>query len=69
VLVDGRVRATWVIDRDPTAGAATLQVDHLGALAPPDAAAVEAEGMALLRFATDGATDVDRLQVRFRELG
>jgi Winged helix DNA-binding domain len=68
VLVDGRVRATWVIDRDPTARTATLHVDHLGSMTPAEAAAVEAEGMALLRFATDDATDVDGLDIRFREL-
>jgi hypothetical protein len=68
VLVDGRVRATWVIDRDPTTGTATLHIDHLGSLAAAEAAAVEAEGTALLRFATEDATDVDALDVRFREL-
>jgi hypothetical protein len=65
VLVDGRARATWLIDRDAEAGTATLLVDHLGALAPTVAAAVEAEGAALLRFAAEDATDVD---VRLRRL-
>ena len=57
MLVDGRARATWWIDHDPKAGTATLHVDHLGTLAPADAAAVEAEGSALLRFAAEGAAD------------
>ena len=65
VLVDGRARATWLIDRDPKAGTATLVVDHLGSLPPAVAAAVEAEGAALLGFAAEDATDVD---VRLRRL-
>jgi hypothetical protein len=59
VLVDGRARATWLIDHDPEAGTATLRVDHLGPLAPPVVAAVEAEGTALVRFETGDGTDVD----------
>jgi hypothetical protein len=67
VLIDGQARATWLIDHDPGARiAATLHVDHLGPLAPTVAAAVEAEGTALLQFATEDATDVD---IRFRSLG
>jgi hypothetical protein len=65
VLVDGRVRATWVVDHDAKAGKATLQVDHLGPLTPAEADAVATEGEALLRFATDGAPDLD---VRLRDL-
>ncbi len=66
VLVDGRARATWRIDHDPKAGTATLHVDHLGTLAPAVAAAVEDEGSVLLRFAAEGASEVD---IRFRSLG
>src|SRR5262245_18176247 len=48
VLIDGRVGATWLIDHDPKAGTATLQVDHLGPLASDVTEAIEAEGSALL---------------------
>jgi hypothetical protein len=65
VLIDGRVGATWMIDHDPKAGTATLQVDHLGPLAPAVADAVEAEGAALLRFAAD---DADKVDICFRDL-
>jgi hypothetical protein len=65
VLVDGRARATWSIDHDPRAATAVLCVDHLGRLAPATVAAVEAEGTALLRFATGGTTAID---IRFRDL-
>lgn len=58
VLVDGRAQATWSIDHDRKAGTATLHVDHLGPL-PADVAAVEAEGHALLRFASDDAPTLD----------
>jgi hypothetical protein len=64
VLVEGRARATWLIDHDPRAGTATLHVDHLG-LGPTAAAAVEAEGTALLQFATEDVADLD---IRFRDL-
>jgi len=66
VLIDGRARATWLVDHDPKAGTAVLHVDHLGPLGSDVAAAVEAEGLALLEFAADGAPEVS---VRFRDLG
>jgi Winged helix DNA-binding domain len=60
VLVDGLVRGCWQIVRDD--GTATLQVELLDPLSDADAAAVEAEGLALLAFA---AADADRHAVRF----
>jgi len=65
VLIDGRAQATWTIDHDRKAGTATLQVDHLGPLSPEVTAAVETEGHALLRFASDDAPTLD---LRFRDL-
>jgi hypothetical protein len=59
VLVDGRAQATWSIDHDRKAGTATLRVDHLGPLPSEVATAVETEGHALLRFATDDAPTLD----------
>ncbi|HEY8545893.1 MAG TPA: winged helix DNA-binding domain-containing protein, partial [Acidimicrobiales bacterium] len=59
VLVDGRVQATWRLDHDRKAGTATLHLDHLGPLPAAVVDAVEAEGLALLRFATDTHTDTD----------
>lgn len=55
VLVDGRARATWLLDHDPNVGTARGRIDHLGL--PPDArAAIEAEAHALLAFAAPDAT-------------
>jgi hypothetical protein len=65
VLIDGRAKATWRIDRDTKVGTATLHVDHLGPLAPAAAAEIETEGKALLEFAAEDATDVD---IGFRDL-
>jgi hypothetical protein len=67
VLVDGRFRTTWLIAHDPKAGTAVLHVDHLGPLAPAVVDAIEAEGTALLRFATDHAPGTT-LDIRFRDL-
>jgi hypothetical protein len=51
-LLDGFVRGTWRIERKR--GAATLQLDPFEPLAPAEAAALEAEGEALLRFVEAG---------------
>lgn len=48
MLVDGAVRATWRVERAD--GAATLVVDHAGALARGEAEAVQTEGARVLRF-------------------
>jgi hypothetical protein len=58
-LVDGIMRGTWRIGRD--AGLATLLVEPDASLTTPDRAALEQEGMALLRFV---APDADHA-VRF----
>ncbi len=49
LLVDGAGRATWRIERAGR-GAATLFVDHVGAFARAEAAAVAGEGERMLRF-------------------
>ena len=59
VLVDGRVAATWSIER--AGGAATLVVTPFGRLRRADEAAVGQEGAALLAF---GAAAADRHDVR-----
>jgi hypothetical protein len=65
ILIDGRARATWLIDHDAKAGTATLHVDHLGPLPAPVVAAIESEGTALLGFAAAEASTHD---IRFRDL-
>lgn len=54
VLVDGRVAATWTVDRAP--GAATLRVSPLTRLDRPQRDDVAGEGRALLAFLSDPAT-------------
>lgn len=60
ILVDGMVRGMWKTER--RRGAATLLISPFEPLAAPDRAALEEEGMALLRFAEADATEYD---VRF----
>jgi hypothetical protein len=60
ILVDGMVRGMWKMDR--RRGAATLLISPFESLAAADRAALEEEGMALLRFAETDATEHD---VRF----
>lgn len=55
VLLDGFVGATWKIAKEGRT--AVLTVDPIAPLAPADRAALEEEGMALLRFATADAED------------
>jgi hypothetical protein len=62
VLVDGMLIATWRVERDRDAGTATLTVDHLGRLAAPAQAALEAEGRRFLAFT---AGETERRDVRF----
>jgi hypothetical protein len=57
VLVDGRVAATWSIER--AKGAATLLVTPFARLARADQRAVADEGARLLAFAAAGAADHD----------
>lgn len=59
VLVDGRVSATWSIER--ARSAATLVVTPFFPLTRADRAGIEAEGAALLAF---GAADADRHDIR-----
>jgi hypothetical protein len=65
ILIDGRARATWLIDHDAAAGTATLRIDHLGPLPAADLEAIESEGTALLDFA---AADSATRDIRFRDL-
>jgi hypothetical protein len=58
VLVDGLLRATWRLEHDDH-GAATLTVDHVGALTKRAAAAITAEGRRFLRFNDADATSHD----------
>lgn len=60
LLVDGMVRGMWKTER--RRGAATLLISPFERLAAPDRAALEAEAMALLRFAEADAADYN---VRF----
>lgn len=60
VLVDGRVRGMWKIEREGRTAA--LVIDPFEPLAASDRAALEEEGMALLRFA---AADAQEHDVRF----
>jgi Winged helix DNA-binding domain len=55
VLVDGRVAATWTVDRH--GDAATLRISTFGPFASESRDAVAAEGERLLAFLTDGAAD------------
>ena len=54
VLVDGFVRGTWRIERQP--GAATLHVELFEAVAERDRSALAEEGARLLAFAAGGAS-------------
>jgi Winged helix DNA-binding domain len=63
LLVDGRLRATWWIERDG-ARAATLAIRPAGRLRRADRAAVEAEAAATLDRV---AGEVERRDVRFEE--
>ena len=66
VLVDGAVRATWRVARADRA--ATLVVDHAGALARGEAEAVQAEGARVLRF-LESARETDTFgEVRLARL-
>jgi DNA glycosylase AlkZ-like len=65
VLHDGMLRGVWRIDDDPTRGAATLVVSHVGPLAKRATAALSAEGRRLLRFL---AADAESHAVRFLTL-
>ncbi|HEX5869175.1 MAG TPA: winged helix DNA-binding domain-containing protein [Longimicrobium sp.] len=60
ILVDGMVRGMWKMERQRAA--ATLTIDPFEPLAKADRAALEAEAMALLRFAAADAASHD---VRF----
>lgn len=60
ILIDGMVRGMWKMDR--SRGAATLLISPFEPLAAPHRAALEEEGMALLRFA---AADAEDHEVRF----
>jgi Winged helix DNA-binding domain len=59
VLVDGRVRGTWRIERQ--GGAAVLLVELFEPLAAADRAGLAEEGAGLLRFAASGADHDVRL--------
>ena len=59
VLHDGVVAATWNLQHDPKAGAATLTVSLGVALPKRAVASIEAEGRRFLRFKTDGAPDLE----------
>jgi hypothetical protein len=63
VLVDGRSAAGWHVER--AKGSATLMVDVFDELAPPDRAAVEAEGAALLEFIASDATTREVVLARY----
>jgi hypothetical protein len=54
VLIDGFVRGTWRIERQP--GAATLHVELFEAVAERDRSALAEEGARLLAFAAGGAS-------------
>ena len=62
MLHDGFGVATWWIERDRAARRATLVVDHIVPLAKSAKAAIEAEGVRLLRFLDGPAADQ---QLRF----
>ena len=66
VLMDGSVLGPWRVQRDRDTGAATLVVDHLGAVPKRKAAAVAAEGRRLLRFLDPEASAHD---VRLEDAG
>ena len=63
VLVDGTVLGPWRLLRDADAGAATLEVDHLGTIAAGRAASLAAEAKRLLRLL---APDAPERAVRLR---
>jgi hypothetical protein len=50
VLHDGLVRATWHVERDPSADAVTLHLRLIGRLAKRAVSAIEAEGRRMLAF-------------------
>jgi hypothetical protein len=57
VLHDGRLRASWRLDRDRSSGSATLLVQHLPGLAKRAADSIAAEGRRVLRFLAADATE------------
>ena len=59
VLVDGMFQGEWRIERSRDRASATLIVEPFEAVSPADAAAIEAEGLELLRFvAPDSSAEV-----------
>ncbi|HEX7256083.1 MAG TPA: winged helix DNA-binding domain-containing protein [Gaiellaceae bacterium] len=63
LLVDGALRATWWIERDPRSSA-TLAVRPFGKLSKRERAEVDAEAQRLVAFAT---VDANRRDVRFED--
>ncbi len=59
VLHDGFVLGPWRLERDETAGRATLRVAHLGRLPKGAARDLEAEGLRMVRFQAADATEVE----------
>lgn len=59
VLLDGVLRATWRVDRDPADGGATLVITHFGTLNRRTTASIIAEGRRMVRFVAADATSHD----------
>ena len=59
VLIDGAMRATWLLEIDRDAGSATLAIEHVGTLSKRASSAVAAEGRRLLALIARDASEHD----------